>query len=163
MVQHLARRDRREHGENTEQLLRRAAILRQTPAAKRFISCEPLLEHIPAKAWDEVFGAGRCKDCGQHIRQWGVGGLEGRIACGCNDESGGGPDLSTSPMDSIDWLIVGDESGPHRRPAQLDWVRTAREAALRHGVAFHLKQFHESGKKVHLPILDGRTHPAIPR
>ena len=74
------------------------------------------------------------------------------------------PDRSPlSLVRPVDWLIVGDESGPRRRPVQLDWVRTAREAALRHGVAFHLKQLHVSGKKVHLPILDGRTHPAIPR
>lgn len=124
-------------GENTEQLLRRVAILRRTPAAKRFISCEPMLEHIPAEAWDEAL---------RREVVWDDG------------------DAQRMPLGNpIDWLIVGDESGPHRRPAQLDWVRTAREAALRHGVTFHLKQLHVSGKKVHLPILDGRAHPAIPR
>jgi len=148
-------------GENTEQLLQRTAILRRTPAARRGISAEPLLEHIPAEAWDDALGMGCCKDCGRPIRQWatgGFGGLEGRIACGCNDESGRGPDLSVAPMDGVHWLIVGDESGPNRRPAQLDWVRTAREAALRHGVAFHLKQLHVNGKVVHLPMIDGRRH-----
>lgn len=121
-------------GENTEQLLRRVAILRRTPAVKRFISAEPLLEHISAEAWDKALRSSIVRDR---------------------------PDLGF--IDAIDWLIVGDESGPHRRPAQLDWVRTAREAALRHGVAFHLKQLHQAGKKVHLPLLDGRQHPAIPR
>lgn len=108
-------------GENTEQMLRRTAILRATPAARRGISAEPLLEHIPAWAWDEALGG---KFYGVH------------------------------------WLIVGDESGTSRRPAQLDWVRTAREAALRHGVAFHFKQWNGSGKTVHLPIIDGRRHDA---
>jgi protein gp37 len=114
-------------GENTEQLLRRAAILRRTPAIRRGISAEPLLEHIPAEAWAKV--------------------LDSRVAEVRHDRL-------------IHWLIVGDESGPNRRPAQLDWVRTAREAALRHGVAFHFKQWNGSGKTVHLPILDGRAHDA---
>jgi protein gp37 len=58
----------------------------------------------------------------------------------------------------IDLLIVGDESAApsKRRPAHLDWVRIARDAAIRNGVALHLKQLHVDGKKVHLPILDGR-------
>lgn len=138
-------------GENTEQLLRRVAILRRTPAVKRFISAEPLLEHISAAHWDQALAGGRsCVRCGG-----GVAEVSRGVCAGCF-----GP---THEGRAIDWLIVGDESGPHRRPAQLDWVRTAREAALRHGVAFHLKQLHQAGKKVHLPLIDGRQHPAIPR
>jgi len=118
-------------GENTEQLLRRTAILRRTRAARRGISAEPLLEHISAEAWDRVL----------HTPPMPLGDVDY-----CSGR--------------IDWLIVGDESGPNRRPAQLDWVRTAHEAALRHGVAFHLKQLHVNGKVVHLPMLDGRRHDA---
>lgn len=63
----------------------------------------------------------------------------------------------------IHWLIVGNESGHKRRPAELDWVRTAREAAAAHGVAFHFKQWVEpNGRKVHLPVLDGAQHAAFP-
>ena len=63
----------------------------------------------------------------------------------------------------IHWLIVGNESGPKRRPAELEWVRTAREAAAAHGIAFHFKQWVEpNGKKVHLPVLDGAQHAAFP-
>lgn len=66
----------------------------------------------------------------------------------------------------IEWLIVGDESGgtkvSPRRPVDLDAVRTARDAAERHGVAFHLKQLHEGGRKVHLPMIDRRRHAAFP-
>lgn len=63
----------------------------------------------------------------------------------------------------IHWLIVGNESGHHRRPAQLDWVRIAREASLAHGVSFHFKQWvEEGGKKTHLPMLDGLQHAAFP-
>lgn len=75
----------------------------------------------------------------------------------------------------IDWLIVGDESGHHRRAAQADWIRTAREAALAHRVAFHFKQWNgpEGGgiagrvqgdkRKIHLPMLDGKRWAEFPR
>jgi len=73
----------------------------------------------------------------------------------------------------IHWLIVGDESGHGARPANIEWVRTARDAAARHGVAFHFKQWcgadapgiegrEAPRKKIHLPILDGRRWAEFP-
>lgn len=114
--------------------LERVSILRGTPAAVRFVSCEPILEDIRASDWDDAFRDGAGK---------------------------------------IDWLIVGDESGHGARPAQPDWVRNAREAALRHGVAFHFKQWagrdvagiegrKGDGRKIHLPLLDGRQWAQFP-
>lgn len=74
--------------------------------------------------------------------------------CALDPGGGGGP---------IHWLIVGNESGHKRRPAEMEWVRTARDAAEAHGVAFHFKQWVEgSGKKVHLPMLDDVKHAAFP-
>lgn len=68
-----------------------------------------------------------------------------------------------NPFDSrVHWLIVGDESGSGRRPTAHAWVATARDAAERHGVAFHLKQLHVDDKKVHLPMFRGRVHNAFP-
>lgn len=124
-----------------ERSMWRVRVLRETPAARRFISCEPLLEHISADAWDDALRGGYYANPSEH---------------------------------TIDWLIVGDESGPHKRPTQPDWVRTAREAAARHRVAFHFKQW--AGKdvggitgirkgpngKIHLPMLDGKQHAAFP-
>lgn len=63
----------------------------------------------------------------------------------------------------VHWLIVGNESGHKRRPAELEWVRIARDEAERYGVAFHFKQWVESnGKKIHLPVIDGMVHAAFP-
>jgi protein gp37 len=119
----------------------RIPLLRATRAAVRFVSCEPLLEHITASDWDAAL-------CPQRE----------------NPEAGG----------DIAWLIVGDESGANRRPAQVDWVRTAREGAARHRVAFHFKQWagadvagirgvrKGANGKIHLPVLDGRVHAAFP-
>lgn len=74
--------------------------------------------------------------------------------CALDAGGGGGP---------IHWLIVGNESGPKRRPAEEQWVRTAHDAAEAHGVAFHYKQWVEpNGKKIHLPMLDGVQHAAFP-
>ena len=97
--------------------LPRVELLRRTPAAVRFISCEPILEEITADDWDRV-------------------------------------------LPGIDWLIVGDESGPRARPADLDWVRIACDAAARHNVRFHLKQWDRG--RTHLPMLDGRQWVEFP-
>ena len=125
--------------------LERVAILRGTPAAVRFISCEPILEDITAKDWDRALNP--------HPTM---------IA-----------DFKIAEPGPIHWLIVGDESGHGARPAQPDWVRNAREAALRHGVAFHFKQWagrdvagiegrKGDGRKIHLPLLDGRQWAQFP-
>lgn len=68
----------------------------------------------------------------------------------------------TSDEGPIHWLIVGNESGPRRRPAEMDWVRVARDEAARYGVAFHFKQWVEK-EKVHLPILDGKQWAEFPK
>lgn len=65
-------------------------------------------------------------------------------------------------LDSIDWVIVGGESGPVRRPLQLDWVRTIRDDCLRHGVAFFFKQVGGRTPKAGGRIIDGRTWDQFP-
>lgn len=80
------------------------------------------------------------------------------------------PFLSTQP--NIHWIIFGDESGRHRRDAELDWARATRDACAEHGVSFHFKQWcgepvdgikgERTRGKVHLPVLDGRRHAEFP-
>lgn len=131
--------------ENNEQAKIRITILRSIPAVVHFVSCEPILEHITADTWNAVLTRDDATIMGN--------------------------------LNPVDWLIVGDESGHGARAAQVDWIRTAREAALRHDVAFHFKQWagkdvtgiaHEfggdrNGRKIHLPILDGKRWPEFPR
>jgi protein gp37 len=62
----------------------------------------------------------------------------------------------------IAWLIVGGESGAGARPMMLSWVRSARDQANAAGVPFFLKQKIESGKKISLPVLDGRQWAEMP-
>jgi protein gp37 len=47
------------------------------------------------------------------------------------------PDL---PVEGLDWMIVGGESGRHARTMELDWARELRNKCRKHGVAFFLKQ-----------------------
>lgn len=69
------------------------------------------------------------------------------------------PDL---PLDGIDWVIVGGESGPGARPMQAQWVRQIRDRCLAHGVAFFFKQWGGTRKGRTGRVLDGRTWDALP-
>lgn len=77
----------------------RADLLRETPAAVRFISAEPLLGPLVHDGYvdDDVTGG--------HSR-WA--------------DNYRGPQLD---LREIDWLIVGGESGPGHRPIQVEWIR----------------------------------------
>lgn len=44
------------------------------------------------------------------------------------------------PLDGIDWVIAGGESGPHARPMSIDWIREIQEQCASQKVAFFLKQ-----------------------
>jgi protein gp37 len=87
----------------------RADLLRQTPAAVRFISAEPLLGPL-------VYDAPEA---------W-LSGDDGYEA-GWSDRN---PDMPPLDLTAIDWLIVGGESGPGHRRLDLEWVRDLRDACM---------------------------------
>ena len=41
---------------------------------------------------------------------------------------------------SVDWIVVGGESGAHARPFALEWARAMRDECQKAGVAFFMKQ-----------------------
>lgn len=57
---------------------------------------------------------------------------------------------------ALSWIIAGCESGPQRRPAEIQWFRDIRDQCQMAGVPFFLKQMEIDGKVVHRPILDGK-------
>ena len=65
---------------------------------------------------------------------------------------------------SINWVIVGGESGPHARPMDLDWVRDLRDQSVESGVAFFLKQLGGVRKKRggDAAVIDGETWTQMP-
>lgn len=102
----------------------RADVLREIPAAVRFISAEPLLaslfpspNHSPVEAREAPDGAGEVD-----ARDGMGGALPGRA-----DTAGRAPlDLA-----EIDWVICGGESGGRQaRPMRVEWARELRDACL---------------------------------
>lgn len=56
--------------------------------------------------------------------------------------------LSIKFPGQIDWVIVGCESGPNRRPCSLDWVRSLRDRCQVDGVPVFIKQLDIGGQVV---------------
>lgn len=132
-----------------------------TPAAVRFLSCEPLLGPLDIRAYlPDCYECGltcglrlpdppdqeRCTECGW----FGDPETEPVISEGCPDCGGeleyvcpncGHYMVYQHPdTPNLDWVIVGGESGPKARPMHPDWARSLRDQCAAAGVAFHFKQ-----------------------
>lgn len=71
--------------------------------------------------------------------------------------------LAGANLTDIHWLICGAESGHGARPMPIEWARQIKDQCVNEHVAFFLKQYATStGKKIHLPELDGRTWEEMP-
>ncbi|MGH7096031.1 MAG: DUF5131 family protein [Stellaceae bacterium] len=64
--------------------------------------------------------------------------------------------IAELPLDGIDWVIVGGESGPRARPVEVRWVRDVRDRCLAAGVPFFFKQWGGLRAKSGGRTLDGR-------
>lgn len=105
-----------------------------TPAAKRFLSMEPLLRPVDLRALR--VGDRLILDAltGCHSSSAGPGTVEECLAS-----------LPRLPgiLPPVDWVIGGGESGPKARPMHPDWARSLRDQCTAAGVAFHFKQWGE--------------------
>jgi protein gp37 len=111
----------------------------KTPAAVRFLSCEPLigpLDLSPALT----------------LR---TGPLVERISA-----YGGGAVRVGDPL--LHWVIVGGESGPDYRPLDLDWARDLRDQCVAAGVPYFFKQWGGRTATAGGRELDGRTWDEMP-
>jgi protein gp37 len=70
--------------------------------------------------------------------------------------------LSRLNLRSVDWVIVGGESGPSARPMNPDWVRDIRDQCIRADVPFFFKQWGGPFKNRTGRLLDGRTWDQMP-
>jgi protein gp37 len=59
--------------------------------------------------------------------------------------------------EGIDWLIAGAETGPGKRPAELDWFRAARDKCAAAGVPMFFKRDSDGNRE-----LDGVIHNDMP-
>lgn len=109
-----------------------------TPAAVRFLSCEPLLGRV------DLTKVQRFKP-GVADREW-LNAIGGKV---WTDQSNlPNPDLSWSypgkPFSEgrgLDWVIVGGESGPGARPMHPNWARALRDQCAAADVPFFFKQW----------------------
>ena len=131
----------------------RIPLLLQTPAALRFVSCEPLLDALDLT---EINGESALDPiC------WGD--------CACDSVYGYDPGCvrhggAGHLTRHIDWVIVGAESGSKARPMEDDWVRSLRDQCIEANVSFFFKQrVDTAGHKDQQPVLDGhiwKNYPA---
>lgn len=99
--------------ENQEAADERIPLLLQTPAAKRFVSIEPMLGPV-----DLDLGARWCSKTND--------------AHDCDIKA-----------DHLHWVICGGESGPNARPMHPDWSRSLRDQCKEAAVPFFFKQWGE--------------------
>jgi len=72
--------------------------------------------------------------------------------------------IASLPLDKIDWVIVGGESGRRARPMELSWARSIRDQCNAAGVAFFFKQLGGRRRKRggEEAVLDGRRWREFP-
>ena len=109
--------------ENQEAAYERIPLLLQTPVnGKRFLSIEPMLDEISLR-WLAAWHGKASKP-----RRWRE---------------------STNEFDGLrelDWVIIGTESGPDRRPCKVEWVRKIVEQCKKAEVPVFVKQLYIDGK-----------------
>ncbi|MGY6019547.1 DUF5131 family protein [Streptomyces spinosirectus] len=112
----------------------RIPALLETPAAVRFLSCEPLLGPIDLFAGDHS----------THERDFD--GTDDYICLDCSTSDRHIPWRVIDRTNlGIDWVIVGGESGHGARAVHPDWVRSLRNQTVAAGVPFFFKQWGEWG------------------
>jgi protein gp37 len=120
-----------------EDVDRNVPHLLRIPAAVRFLSLEPLLEAIELPGG--LRGEEVCPECGGDAGAnsdgtWQcVAIVDGNLGCGWRGE-----EATSAP--SIDWVIVGGESGPRARPCHVDWIRSVMAQCTAACVARFVKQ-----------------------
>lgn len=108
--------------ENQHAADERIPLLLQTPAAVRFLSCEPLLGEVDLSKW--LMSPG-----------WVPSYYD-------PDNRNGYPNAEPT-NEYINWVIVGGESGPKARPMHPWWVQELRDQCQAAGVPFFFKQWGE--------------------
>jgi protein gp37 len=141
-----------------------------TPAAVRFLSCEPLLGPVDLSRW---------------LKPCQCGGMFSRSH---NPRRGCPRHNALAREHQLHWVIAGCESGPGARPCDVAWLRSLRDQCAAAGVAFFAKQAEvqsldrtvqidgvwvdpvgvgpdskrKPGGVIELPCLDGVQHAAFP-
>lgn len=90
----------------------RLNFLTAVPAAVRFVSAEPLLGPLDLRLWLHRPGTRRFSRESREV----------------------------APDETLEWIIVGGESGPHARPLNLVWIRSILDQVRGGGAKVFVKQ-----------------------
>jgi protein gp37 len=101
-----------------------------TPAAKRFLSCEPLLGPVDLR--DFMWPV--CKSMPARFKSWDEAEAAGELTYKRQA-------LVSAQAVFLDWVIAGGESGSRARPMHPDWARGLRDQCQAAGVPFFFKQW----------------------
>ena len=66
-------------------------------------------------------------------------------------------------LKSIDWIIVGGESGRTPRPIKEEWVLDIKDQCQKANIAFYFKQWGGTNKKKNGKSLQGKHYIEMPR
>ena len=126
--------------ENQEMANKRIPILLDIPAAKHFVSLEPMLGELDLSI------------------------LKPSKAMGLNALSGVRYDLVTySQGKALDFVIVGCESGRSRRKCKDEWVQRIINDCKYYKTPLMIKQLEQNGKLVHSPFFEGKQYLDFPK
>lgn len=139
--------------ENQAQADKRIPYLLLTPATKRFISIEPMLDNIDMKRIlvkkSDAPERGKPDITIDVLKGW-FGGF------------------NYNERTKLDWVIVGGESDPNARPMKKEWVLNIKRQCDEQGVPFFFKQWGTYGedgvkrnKKANGCLLDGKEYRAM--
>lgn len=133
----------------------RIPLLYDTPAAVRFLSCEPLLGPVEIGIGDP-----HRNHASEHVGAYHL------VCLDCSTEDNDVEWFRRDPGagDFLHWVIAGGESGAGARPVDLDWVRALRDECQQAKVPFLFKQVGGRTSKAGGRELDGRTwdeYPAV--
>jgi protein gp37 len=140
--------------ENQAEADRRIPHLLAVPAAKRFLSMEPLLGPVDLSGW--LPGDDGCEECDDNhpaSPRCRRDDIPRDQQCPRNRavfithegprDASGFPEWVGVDRVTLDWIITGGESGPRARPSHPDWFRSLRDQCQAAGVPFFFKQWGE--------------------
>lgn len=129
--------------ERQEEADARIPDLLNTPAAVRFVSAEPLLGPLHLEAWLNPHEfCERCDDGDGYGNRCGSATIPRHEQCPWRHAvEVVSDDGMNSDVRTLDWIIVGGESGPGAQPMHPDWARSIRDQCVAADVPFFFKQW----------------------
>ena len=106
-----------------------------TPAAVRFLSCEPLLGPVDLTGgWSDYLGANPSRQA------WTTESGHANDRSCHDDQHNNCPVPVQVPTRRVNWVIIGGESGARARPMDLAWLTSLVESSMAAGVPVFVKQ-----------------------